>query len=215
MSLNKPNLPSSRRSGFTLIELLTVIAIIGILAGIIIPTVSGVRNSAKKAKTKAQFSQWSAGFTLFKQEYGFYPTGVVTSNKINGEAFIGALSGRNAAGTVLATGSANLAGNRKRVAFYSFSSDELVPDASGNPTAEVIDGFGNSDIVMVIDANGDGLISGGEFARVSIAPGPAAARGTAFTPVSTDFPSAGIRAGVGFYSPGKGDRASDTVYSWK
>jgi len=47
----------SSRKGFTLIELLTVIAIIGILASILIPTIGNVITTAKKAAAQNNASQ--------------------------------------------------------------------------------------------------------------------------------------------------------------
>ncbi len=62
--------PASPRSAFTLIELLTVIAIIGILAAILIPTVGAVRESARSAACASNLRQIAMAVLLFTESNG-------------------------------------------------------------------------------------------------------------------------------------------------
>ena len=205
------NFASARRA-FTLIELLTVIAIIGILAAIIIPTVGSVKTSANKAKTKVQFGQWGSAVELFKQEYGYYPD-IANSNKVDPTKFLAALTARTYDGTAI-TAVASLNGNKKKLGFYSVADSELVKNASGAVTNELMDAFGNSEIAVYVDSDYDGLV---KPTASSLQVGNTLEGKTAnsYSPASSDFPSAGIRAGVVFYSAGKGTSSADYVLSWK
>jgi prepilin-type processing-associated H-X9-DG protein/prepilin-type N-terminal cleavage/methylation domain-containing protein len=64
--------PASR--AFTLIELLTVIAIIGVLAAILIPTVGRVRENARATQCSSNLRQLGAAFNLYAADnHGLYP----------------------------------------------------------------------------------------------------------------------------------------------
>ncbi|MFQ3225811.1 MAG: prepilin-type N-terminal cleavage/methylation domain-containing protein [Lentimonas sp.] len=59
------NTKKSPPSGFTLIELLTVIAIIGILAGILIPTIGAVKEKASMVASSSNMKQIATSFATF------------------------------------------------------------------------------------------------------------------------------------------------------
>jgi prepilin-type N-terminal cleavage/methylation domain-containing protein len=62
-----------RRPGFTLVELMTVIAIIVLLVGILIPALSSARKQAKEAATTGLLKSLGYGCELFKGDFGRYP----------------------------------------------------------------------------------------------------------------------------------------------
>ncbi len=148
-------------SAFTLIELLMVIAIIGILAGILIPTVGAVRKQANIAASKSQLSNYVTAIQLFKGEYSYYPfvTGgadITVDLSSQSTEFIETLSGRGASdGKPKAEG-----GNRRRIGFHSFSESEflLKDDDTVDPT-QLADRFNNTAINLRIDGDGDGQVA--------------------------------------------------------
>ncbi|WMM26944.1 type II secretion system protein [Tissierella sp. MB52-C2] len=58
-----------KRKGFTLVELVVVIAILGILAGIAVPKLSGSRNSAKVSAHNANVRILKSTATMYLADY--------------------------------------------------------------------------------------------------------------------------------------------------
>lgn len=223
-----------------MIELLTVIAVLGILAAILLPTVSSARASANRAKTRSQFSQWSAAFEQFRQEYGSYPqlfpNGAqklvnqgATTQAAGNHLFHDLLAGTRRDGSALTgatTGNPTpaLGQNTRRIRFVSFSEGDLVTQAdvtAGRATAAQLnfirDAFFNTSIAVVTDSNLDGVINGrdtaGGFPAVTGIGNTLAIRPTTIVTPGT---TGGTRAGVMFYSAAPGATSeNDLVLSWR
>ena len=61
-------------SAFTLIEMLVVITIIGILASMAFPVITGVMNRARKVRTQAVIKDLQVAIKAYQTEYNRYPS---------------------------------------------------------------------------------------------------------------------------------------------
>ncbi len=66
--------PLIRRRGFTLVELLVVLAILGLLVGLVGPQVMKTLGSSKTKTARIQLEDLSAALDIYRLEVGRYPT---------------------------------------------------------------------------------------------------------------------------------------------
>lgn len=71
---------SCKRDAFTLVELLAVIAIIGILIGLLFPAIQAVRESARRTQCSNRLRQISLGLHNFHSTHRHLPSGIRSSD---------------------------------------------------------------------------------------------------------------------------------------
>lgn len=82
-----------KNRGFTLIELLVVIAIIGILAAIVLVSLSGAQNRAKDARIQADMNQIRSSAQLSYTDAGTYEYALTNDDSLTLQADIRAQNG--------------------------------------------------------------------------------------------------------------------------
>jgi prepilin-type N-terminal cleavage/methylation domain-containing protein len=63
----------NKSKGFTIIEVLTVLAVISLLIGLLLPALNMARNAARVAKQHVQFTSIEQALFAFRNDYGEYP----------------------------------------------------------------------------------------------------------------------------------------------
>lgn len=124
--------PLRSRGGFTLIELLTVVAIIGILAAILIPTVGKVRETARRTVDASNLRQIGQGALIFANE---------NNDKLPGAFYV------EDAGRVLNGGAGDIA---MTLHFYAAA---LATNASLNDAAVWVSGSDNSALLPALPSS--------------------------------------------------------------
>ncbi len=64
----------SNQDGFTLIEIMVVILILGLLATIVVQSLRGAADKAKRTKAQADISEFKTALDRYYLDNGFYPT---------------------------------------------------------------------------------------------------------------------------------------------
>lgn len=127
--------------GFTLIEMLVVIAIIGILAGLLIPAASKARREAAVRKAQTTIAALETALSMYYTDYGMYPPSANSTSgsttQENGNSFVVNINtGLNLVGALSST--------TKGGPYMKFRSEDLRKDTSTPPRYVIVDPWGRA-----------------------------------------------------------------------
>lgn len=163
------NSSHASRSAFTLIELLTVIAIIGILAGLLLPALGKARQKAKIAKAQTEVSSLEAAWKAYFTEYGKWPCSATQCPPGGQPATEGTSQGVQAFSEIVAL----LGGYAGTVNSYQPARDNPrlirfleIPQKSISSTGAFVDPWGNP-YKMLFDLDYDNWIGTPNFGNIA------------------------------------------------
>lgn len=155
------------RKAFTLVELMIVIAIIGVLAGMLTPMVSSAYRKALATNSKTFMSNMVSALERYKDDNGDFPKFLTSSPRVdldendNAENLYKMLVGKNPDGSRLSAADRREF-NRRCTNYMEFNMNSLRKD---NGRWKIIDSFSNPHIYVCVDADSDGYIKDGFPAR--------------------------------------------------
>lgn len=204
------------KKAFTLVELMIVIAIIGVLVGMLTPMISGAQKRALATTSKTLFSNMVSALERYQTEYGYYPAFLTSRDRTNlaqenfSEGMIKALTGKTPEGGRL-TQSDRREYNRKSRNFLDIATSNIIKREG---KWVIIDSFGNPNIYVCVDGDNDGFIKAGF---------PAITDGFTVQEIKeiVPNPTAGIRAKAIIFTLKKdsfsatADFSSENVFTWQ
>ena len=155
------------KKAFTLVELMIVIAIIGVLVGMLTPMISGAYKKALATNSKTFLSNMAMALERYKDDNGDFPQFLASSPRVNlndadnAEKLFKALTGKNPDGSRLSAADRREL-NRRCTNYMDFNMNSLVKK---NSKWKIIDSFGNPNIYVCVDGDSDGFIKEGFPAR--------------------------------------------------
>jgi prepilin-type N-terminal cleavage/methylation domain-containing protein len=146
---------ASRSQGFTLVEILVVIAIISVLAGLVLASVTAARKYADVKATQQEILTLAQGISSYNTQFGDYPPSFLVALKVKGnginegnEALILCLSGRKKGGPFHEDWNENRMGNLDQDSlaakdFQILKKDLDIPQIAPPQLLEYLDVWGN------------------------------------------------------------------------